>query len=219
MGRKQRTRSTSLPIGGDARKGLEYTVEYLNSSSAGELRSIIRTWQDSGPNTIKLFGQHPELWAESVKAFQPALMPTRTGGAYLNFVTNMGAEGEIEKLGAAGTRFKAFVLFNSLMLNPLWPKLGGPCERCGKFYIKKRASQKVYCSRQCGNAATALARTRERIERERNDKLDRAKAAMKEWKREKPGDDWRPWVSQRTGIDLRFLTRHQLEITKPTKGR
>jgi hypothetical protein len=177
-------------------------------------------WQDSGPNTGRLFGQHPQLWVESVNAFRPSLIATKTGGAHLNFVTNMGPEGEIEKLGPAGTRFKAVVLFNSLLLNPLWPKLAGPCKRCENYYIKKRASQKVYCSRQCGNAATALARTRERIKTERNDKLDRAKTAMNEWKkREHSGEDWKSWVSQRTRIDLRFLTRHQREITKPTKGR
>lgn len=113
----------------------------------------------------------------------------------------------------------AIWMFAHLVTNPLCEKLAGPCARCGNFYVKKRASQKVYCSRQCGNAATALARTRERVEKERNDKLDRAKAVMNAWKREKHSGDWRPWVSERTGIDLRFLTRHKTEITKPTKGR
>ena len=56
----------------------------------------------------------------------------------------------------------AALLFHVGTLNPEWHKLAGPCARCGRYYLKKRASQKVYCSRRCGNAATAIERTRER---------------------------------------------------------
>ena len=65
-------------------------------------------------------------------------------------------------------------LFHLLTVIPRCDKIAGPCPRCDRYYIKKRASQTVYCSRRCGNAATAVARTRERIASERRDKLARA---------------------------------------------
>lgn len=112
-------------------------------------------------------------------------------------------------------------LLANLVTNPLCEKLAGPCARCGRYYIKKRASQKVYCSRRCGNAATALARTRERIKAERDDKLRRAKTAIREWRSAKTQQDWKHWVAKRASVDLRFLTRAvtKHDIVPPTKGR
>ena len=112
-------------------------------------------------------------------------------------------------------------LFAHLVTNPLCEKLAGPCARCGLYYIKKRASQNVYCSRRCGNATTALARTRERIQVERSEKLDRAKAAMRKWERATTQQDWKSWVAQKTKIDARFLTRavHKGDLVPPQKRR
>ena len=102
---------------------------------------------------------------------------------------------------------EAMTLFHRLSVLPECEKLAGPCARCGNYYIKKRASQKVYCSRRCGNAATAVVRTRERIAGERRGKLARASAAMKKWESMATRQDWKHWVAQKTGIDPRFLTR------------
>ena len=115
-------------------------------------------------------------------------------------------------------RYAAY-LFHVGTLNPEWDKVAGPCARCGNYYIKKRASQKVYCSRRCGSAATAVERTRERTQSERKGKLRRAKAAIREWRSAKPLGDWKRWVAQKTDIDLRFLTRNFTETggVKPTK--
>ena len=209
----------------NALQGLNFVVKALNAPRGTELRGLVRLWQNSGPNTAKLFGANQELWIESQKAWHPTLTPTRTGAMGINYVTNMGAEGVMETLGPAGERFKAVVLFNSLLVNPLWEKLAGPCARCGKFYIKKRTSQKVYCSRTCGNAATAVESSRQKIAAERNGKVQQVKAALAEWRKAKPKMDWKPWVSAHTGIDLRFLTRNFTESgeVKPqpatTKGR
>lgn len=112
-------------------------------------------------------------------------------------------------------------LFGHLVTNILCEKLAGPCSRCERYYIKKRASQTVYCSRRCGNAATALARTRERIEYERKDKLRRADGAIREWRKAKTQQDWKSWVTQKTKIDPRFLTRavHKGDLVPPKKRR
>jgi len=142
-------------------------------------------------------------------------MPSRKGRAYLvpqpsweHILKRKLSPGQVDRMRPE--RFAA-LLFHVGTLNPEWDKLAGPCVRCGNYYIKKRASQKVYCSRRCGNAATALARTSERIKAERADKIGRAKAAIKEWKAAKPQRGWKHWVSERTAIDLRFLTRNFTE--------
>lgn len=199
------------PMERNALQGLNFVVKALNAPRGGELRGLVKLWQESGPNTARLFGENPALWAESQKAWHPTLTPTRTGAMGINYVTNAGVDGAMESLGPAGERFKAVVLFNSLLVNPLWAKLAGPCARCGKFYIKKRTSQKVYCSRTCGNAATAVESSRQKIAAERKGKVQQVKAALAEWRKAKPKMDWKPWVSARTGIDLRFLTRNFTE--------
>jgi hypothetical protein len=105
--------------------------------------------------------------------------------------------------------------------NPVCEKLAGPCARCGNYFIKKRASQNVYCSRRCGNQATAVARNRERIEEERNDKLLRARAALRDWRSATTREDWKHWVAKRSGVDQRFLTRaaNLGDLVPPQKGK
>jgi hypothetical protein len=88
-----------------------------------------------------------------------------------------------------------------------WEKLGGPCARCQKYYIKRRASQKVYCSRNCGNATTATLRTAEQRDRERKENLRRAEKAIQQWKRSAKRTKWKDFVSKRTGLTSKWLTR------------
>ena len=209
MRKKESTRTAIFTA--DARQGLEQIIETLNSSSGDELRTIVKQWLDSGPNLSKLFGADPNLWAESQRAFHPSLIATKSGNAKMRLLDNAGAPGVMASHGKIGIRFHAMVLFNTLILNPLWQKLAGPCARCGDFYIKKRASQKVYCSRRCGNAATATIRTRERLEGERKDKLNRAKAVIFNWNSLKNRNslDWKQWLAEHEpDITTKFVTRN-----------
>lgn len=194
----------------------------LNSEANSELKLHLRTWvkawQASGPNLKKLCGSLPNpqrmalMWAMSI-----LWNPTDGAMAELLFVPGpelerLLGEKRVWQKGPDGKRkltgeAEAMCLFQQLTVNPLWGGLAGPCPRCDRYYIKKRTSQTTYCSRRCGNAATAVARTRERIASERADKLARARAAMKRWKPTAARQDWKRWVSSKTGIDLRFLTR------------
>ena len=88
-----------------------------------------------------------------------------------------------------------------------WQKLGGPCARCKRYYIKRRASQRTYCSRRCGNAATATLRTAEQREREREANLQRADKAIQQWKRTGKQTNWKEFVSRKTGLTPKWLTR------------
>jgi len=123
-------------------------------------------------------------------------------------------------------RFAA-LLFHVGTLNPEWDKLAGPCARCGRYYLKSRSSQEVYCSRRCGNAATAVARTRERLDKEHVDKLRRAGAAAqkwaKEWRQGRTQRDWKQWKQRvqeiEPDITPKFLTRavNKGELREPKR--
>jgi hypothetical protein len=195
----------------------------LNSGTHRELRfhlrSWVKAWQASGPNLKKLFGSLPDpQWTALTVAMRSIWSPTDGAKAELLFVPDFLALEELfgeQRVWLKGADVKrkltpeveAMTLFHLLTIVPGCEKIAGPCPRCDRYYIKKRASQKVYCSRRCGNATTAIARTRERIASERLDKLARASTAMKKWKSVNTRKDWKHWVAQRTGIDLRFLTR------------
>ena len=102
--------------------------------------------------------------------------------------------------------FAMWIIF-FLIDNPLAEKLAGPCARCGDFFIKKRASQNVYCSRKCGNAATAVVRRREQMKEERQAKLLLVRAALGQWSKTLTNEGWKHWVANKAGVDLRFITQ------------
>jgi hypothetical protein len=208
-------------LGEQSEAALDEICDTLNSEVQLELKKRLRefvvAWQASGPNLIKMMKCAPfREYGPLILGFGLLLLwcPTDGGKAELRAYPNWP---ELERLlgeqrvrqegkGKPTPEVEALTLFLLLTANPLCEKLAGPCARCDRYYIKKRASQKVYCSRRCGNAATAVARTQKRIASERKDKIERAKAAMKKWK---PATrlDWKHWVASKTGIDPRFLTR------------
>jgi hypothetical protein len=101
-------------------------------------------------------------------------------------------------------------------------KFAGPCRRCQNYYIKKRASQKVYCSRVCGNAATAVIRTRERWDQERGKRLEQATKALREWSRPKTTEPFKEWAAKRyPDLSKKFLTRaiNKQELPEPRRER
>jgi hypothetical protein len=211
-----RLRRHSVIVAADALNGLEALVAELNHSegkklspSALEFRGIVKQWQDSGPNLWRLFGANPGLWAETQQSFRPSLIPTKNGNANMRLLDNAGAPGVMASLGQIGIRFFAVVWFNALTLNPLWRKLGGPCDRCEKYYIKKRRDQKVYCGRKCGRLISAEKSTRKRLDDERTKKVGRAQALIREWDtlRVRPKMDWKQWVHRRDkNITTKWLT-------------
>ena len=183
------------------------------------LRSWVSAWQASGPNLKKLYGSLPEPQRTALLIAMGTLwIPTDGAIAELFFVPDYPA---LERLlgkqrvwlnGQGGKRrltpeTESLCLFHLLTIIPRCDCIAGPCPRCNRYYIKKRTTQTIYCSRRCGNAMTAVARTRERIASERADKLARAQAAIKKWKPTDKREDWKHWVAEKTEIDLRFLTR------------
>ncbi len=152
-------------------------------------------------------------WQEIEKRCQAFLFPSGTG-----------AYPHVEYVGEKGRPWTSWDtaahLFINLITNPAHIKLAGPCERCRKYYIKKRTSQKVYCSRTCGNAATAIIRNREKWQQQRDEKLERASKTAQKWARSKTAEPWKEYVCEKhRDITPKFLTRavNNRELSEPTK--
>jgi hypothetical protein len=185
------------------RAGLENVVKALNAPAGELLRELVGLWQASGPNTAKFVIAHPDIYIDCQKAWRPGIRPTK-GGHWVIDLVPRAPEG-------LAARTQSFVLFNSLLANPLWTKLGGPCFRCKKYFVAERERSRktdrktgrTYCSRECAWRSTAG----EQRDAAREDKLARAKAAITAWRKQHEEPNWKRYVTVTTGIDPRFLTQ------------
>jgi hypothetical protein len=207
----------------------------LAAEARGNLIRLVRAWQQAPsakPNRFEHFEREagatvPTVlkinwppgcpsWREIQKRLQAHLAPSGTG-----------AYPVVQYVGEKGKPWTAWDFaiqhFIWLITNPEHHKFAGPCARCGHYYVMKRASQRVYCSRTCGNAATAMARTREKWDKERGKRLKRAERAMRRWSRLKTTERFQDWAERRyPGLGKKFLTRaiNKKELPKPIgKGR
>jgi hypothetical protein len=178
------------------------------------LRGLVCSWRDSGPNLEAMKRENPDFWEKFHSSVKAEVETTTNGMAQLLLVSNLD-----KRDPDIGVCYH----FARLILNPECEKLCGPCKRCGAFYVKKRASQIAYCSRRCGNAATAVARTRARLANVHQDKLTRAKRAQAEWERGwnkgRITEPWKEYISRaQPDITPKFLTRavNRGEIKSPT---
>lgn len=209
------------------RSDLDRIINVLNLGPrwlyAEPLIRLMERLKENGGNLKKMMAADPELAKAVEEVCITRWLPSTNRKAYLVLQPSWKHIEKSELMPGQVDRMRperyAALLFHVGTLNSEWDKLAGPCARCGNYYIKKRASQDTYCSRRCGNAATAATRTRERIKAERDGKMNRVKAAIKEWRHAKTQQDWKRWVAQETGIDLRFLTRNFTEtgVVKPAK--
>jgi hypothetical protein len=87
-------------------------------------------------------------------------------------------------------------LLAKLVANPLCEKFGGPCPRCGKYFVKRQERQQ-YCSRKCRSAITAAAATIKRAKSIRERKLKFAQASIRAYEqlRRRPAGKWEKWVA------------------------
>ena len=188
------------------RRDLDYIVEVLNQKPrpnlyAEPLIRLIERLKGCGGNLKKMMDGDPELAEAVAEVCVTRWMPSTNRGAYLVlqpvWAHILKRELTPERVDRMRPERYAALLFHVGTLNSEWDKLAGPCARCKRYYLKKRASQKVYCSRRCGNAATAVVRTRERLDKEHADKLRRSQAAMQKWTTTRTNGDWKAFVSKR----------------------
>ena len=181
------------------------------------LRELVGAWQSSGPRLDNFALTHKDLWAditvywEEGRQLNPLrLVPSPGGGAGL--FMNCRPERDPQK--------EALRIFIELLLNPDCSRLAGPCARCGRYYVRGRQRNKVYCSRSCGTRSTALAATRKRRSEEHAHKLLRASRLAERWRNGRTKRDWKKWISSKApDITPKFLTRavNCGSLTAPTR--
>jgi hypothetical protein len=165
-----------------------------------ELRRLVDLWRSSGPNLQKMMQKYPEIHPK-VRKWKVLFIPTKSGNAQLQpFPPTPGR-------GKSWPKNLALSYFMMLITNPLWEKLGGPCARCSKFYVKATIRQNVYCSKACARTETAVKATRRQREKERKGRISRAQDVIDRWVSSQKSPNWKERVSRETGLTLNWLTR------------
>lgn len=203
------------------RKDLQPIKEALNSKRHFDLKQMVRQYLESGPNLEEMFRRNEQLGRIISTALEVFYLPTSTGQAHFAvsqefhfkdrvfhpslFEPDPNNPGSFLGLSEKG---EDIVLFAQLTINPEWEYLGGPCERCHKYFVKKNTNQKTFCSRNCGNAATVLAYMQEKRKDARKEKVKQVEEALSEWNRKKQ-PDWKQFVSRNTKpkVTVAWLTR------------
>jgi hypothetical protein len=180
--------------------GIGAVAAGMNVFNHPEIRRLIEVWEAADRNIGKLFKQNPDIQRYCTYG-KTILIPARNGAAQLAWLPDLLGKNLLPH------QTDALNLFVWLLLNPLAKYLGGPCKRCGAYFARSDPRQKTYCKRQCGAATTASARTKERRENEYQDKIARAELAIKKWEQKRRKGDWKKWVRNETGFDLRFITQ------------
>ncbi len=166
----------------------------------GKVRKLVEAWQKSRSNLDKML-KNDKVLAARVRHGRTLLALTNTGKGHLLRLPTP------RKFNARSWKHHALAHFMDLIVNPEWHKLGGPCQRCGKYYVKKTSRQKTYCTRRRGSTMTAMATTRKRREAERVHKLRLAQEGANHWATVRTRHPWKEWVSARTKITVKWLTR------------
>jgi hypothetical protein len=174
-----------------------------------EMRRLVQAWQDSGPNLMKMFKDHPELDGSIAKA-KAELVPSNTGRAYWKPNPPQGRSTDQDY---------ALAHFLALIAHPAWERLAGPCQRCGDYYIKKTKRQKVYCSQSCGSAYTAALLTRKRRAENHQRDIHAALEWANKWVIASTPFTCKKWIASHTSLTVKWLTRAENngELALPEK--
>lgn len=226
----------------DPARVLQQTVDVLNHGTKANPRMTAANHQ----RLLRAVGAWKEsvrAWKESAKAWNDASRdPSKIPGPPRMLVpledrmTLGDVKGVFEwhlsppngsgrayvSLSPTGENFRdvAAFYFGRLIMSSGCEKLGGPCLKCGLYYIKQSLRNSVFCSRKCaGGAVQSRIRKKEHIE-----KLSRAMRAIKNY-RTRPSRfvdlGWKDWVAQaESDITPKFLSRAvtQGELRPPSKA-
>ena len=178
----------------------ERLVRLRPSEMQIELYRLITLWKKSGPNLRKMFRKNPEL-AERAGAGSTVFYTLPYGRGYLDWfpIANERA--------ASSPQDQALRYFMTLITNPQWEMLGGPCRRCKDFFLKKTRRRRIYCSRKCGSRITAVQAVKRHRQQEHAKKIQRARNAKEEWGKRRRRLSWKEWVSNATGYSVKWITR------------
>ena len=166
-----------------------------------ELRSLAQAWFKSGRSVAKLLDANPAL-NQAIQRYPPQFIPTKTGPARLAFLTAPEYPAHAKPLEIA------FELFRDFLLNPDNDRLGGPCKRCGNYYVRKsRRKMIVYCSRRCAHLFTSRLANKIRRDRKHKAQLQARRGVLRRYgerrkrrRRGKTGSSSKCQISRNIGL-------------------
>ncbi len=161
------------------------------------LRELVMKWNNYGRNLNTMFKEEPALAAIISREWKVFLAPTNDGGACM-CISPSAHQPRVHL---------ALYLFMNFLIHRGWRRLGGPCSRCHRYYVKKTVRQTVYCSRKCAKDATAAAASSRRLENQKAADLRSARAAIERWERGSRRQHWKRFVAGQCRLSLHFLTR------------
>jgi hypothetical protein len=207
-----------------SQKHLQDICDDLNSEEHPEyrleLRSLVQKWDASGRNLQKMLYADLDLWTRLQRAYTYRWLPSRTARAHVLMRPNPAYIKPSQATGLLSAADNALLDFGALVLNPSCINLLGPCPRCGMYYLKKRRAPKIYCSQRCGSRTTAARRSKEKWDLDHAKKLSGAVRDGKKCPRRiKTEVDWKTWLSARTGLTIKWLTRaiNKGELAPPAR--
>src|SRR5882762_4014453 len=141
-------------VGEDPVTGLQEIVDVLNDGKKADPRltarshqkllRLVRAWKKSGPDLLKMdVSREDDVSLDDIKgAYEWVLAPASDGRAYVS-------------LSPTGKNFRDIVAvhFGRLILSPNCEKLGGPCPKCERYYVKQTLRPSAFCSRKCAGGA------------------------------------------------------------------
>lgn len=231
-----RTKNTQAKRSANYRESvLEQVCRALNSEVDPELKRRFRVWvaawRRAGPDLKKLTQELPEIDSRSLRVPMRAVWkPTGGPQAALDFLPDYTAL-EIS-LGSdrvwatapdgeriPGREIQALRLFY-LFAFATCERVVVPCPRCERFFVTKRGSRTVYCSKKCRVVAKAAAWNQRKRKEQYRDKLERARSAARKWRASRTTEDWKTFVLRRQpDLTLNFLTRavNEGELVAPVR--
>lgn len=179
-----------------------------------ELRQLVQAWFDSGPNVEKLWSEHPAL-ARLPHIVRAYMLPTNGSRAHLVYM-----DGPNTDLSPGDPLEIALGLFFLFLLNPYNQRLGGPCKRCSKYYVKKTKRQTVYCSQRCGRKQTSKDAIQQQRQQDHIEKIEKAKKCLEKWASTNTRRGWKEWISGNHLISKHWLSRYvgKGELMVPVKS-
>jgi hypothetical protein len=172
-------------------------VERVNGDSLAGLRRVVQAWADASRNPRKMKVSREDRDSFSLRNLERVwrvfLSPT-SDGAYWHF----------SPVGPNSSDWAA-LYFSVLLTHPLRGKVcDSPCERCKKWFVKRRASQKRFCSRRCGAIVENAGRTQKRRAMDHQAKLKKVRAAKRKWRKH---PDWKQKASRAADVSAKWITR------------
>lgn len=218
------------PLFYDSDGWMEAILIALNSESPlrrEEMRRLVNGWERSERDVAKMLLTHaelkPYLYGDRKQLPPWRAMPLPSGSGLRVILMPNGPNHPMTREELI--RDEARLMFLHFLIHPLRERLcKEPCVRCARYYVKKTARQKVYCSRRCSRDGTAAFATKSRLREERDHKLRIASEEARNWISARTDKDWKTWVAsrksaKRVGITPKFLTRavNNSELQAPRK--